>query len=397
MLKHASLFSGFGGFDLAAEWMGWENVFHCEWNEFLQRILNYYWKNAISYGDITRTNFIIHRGTIDVLTGGFPCQPFSLAGKRKGTEDERHLWPQMLRAIREIQPTYVVGENVYGIVNWDGGLVFDEVQTQLEAQGFEIIPVILPACAVNAPHRRDRVWFVAYSKNNGRRRRKNIERQMRERKLLPGEQKGSSLGNKTEGCGGKRIIADTSFNDGRNLCGQKTIERNEQSKINEFSNNSSSFTDTNTTPTEYSIQTGRNIATGLCQSDITNTTSKQSKRVETNQQPKTGEQKQGELGRGTGENDVTNTKCKGGIEILQNIQSQQPNGQSIDSFNERTDWSRFPTQPPICGGDDGLPSELDGVTFSHWREESIKGFGNAVVPQEVFEIFKCIQAHWESV
>lgn len=162
-MRHGSLFSGIGGFDLAAEWMGWENVFHCEWNEFGQKVLKYYWPNAISYGDITKTDFTIHRGQIDILTGGFPCQPYSLAGKRKGKEDERHLWPEMLRAIREIQPSWVVGENVPGIVNWSGGLVFHEVQTDLEAEGYEIFPVILPACATNAPHKRERTWFIAHT------------------------------------------------------------------------------------------------------------------------------------------------------------------------------------------------------------------------------------------
>jgi len=161
-MKHGSLFSGIGGFDLAAEWMGWENVFHCEWNEFGQKVLKYYWPKAISYEDITKTDFSIHRGEIDILTGGFPCQPYSMAGKRKGKEDERHLWPEMLRAIREIQPRWVVGENVFGLVNWSGGLVFHEVQADLEAAGYEVWPYVLPAAAVNAPHRRDRIWFVAY-------------------------------------------------------------------------------------------------------------------------------------------------------------------------------------------------------------------------------------------
>ena len=169
-MTHGSLFSGIGGFDVAAEWAGWENMFHCEWNEFGQRVLNYYWPKAISYGDITKTDFSIWRGRIDVLTGGFPCQPYSQAGKRLGKEDDRHLWPEMLRAIREIQPTWVVGENVFGIVNWNGGLVFDEVQANLEAEGYEVQAYVLPACAVNAPHRRDRVWFVAYSNINGQQR-----------------------------------------------------------------------------------------------------------------------------------------------------------------------------------------------------------------------------------
>jgi DNA (cytosine-5)-methyltransferase 1 len=162
-MTHGSLFSGIGGFDLAAEWIGWENKFHCEWNTFGQQVLKYYWPNSISYNDITKTDFTIHRGTIDILTGGFPCQPYSSAGKRLGKEDERHLWPEMLRAIREIQPRWVVGENVLGLVNWSDGLVFHEVQADLEAQGYEVQPYVLPAVSVNAPHRRDRVWFVAYS------------------------------------------------------------------------------------------------------------------------------------------------------------------------------------------------------------------------------------------
>ena len=166
-MTHGSLFSGIGGFDLAAEWMGWENVFHCEWNKFGQQVLHYYWPKAICYEDITKTDFSIHRGTIDILTGGFPCQPYSSAGKRLGKEDERHLWPEMLRAIGEIQPRWVVGENVRGLTNWNGGLVFDEVQSDLEAKGYEVLPFLLPACAVNAPHRRDRIWFVAYCDRNG--------------------------------------------------------------------------------------------------------------------------------------------------------------------------------------------------------------------------------------
>jgi DNA (cytosine-5)-methyltransferase 1 len=163
-MTHGSLFSGIGGFDLAAEWMGWENIFHCEWNPFGQKVLKYHFPNAISYEDITKTDFTIHRGRIDILTGGFPCQPYSMAGKRLGKEDERHLWPEMLRAIREIQPRWVVGENVFGLINWSGGLVFHEVQADLEAEGYEVQPYVLPAVSVNAPHRRDRVWFVAYSR-----------------------------------------------------------------------------------------------------------------------------------------------------------------------------------------------------------------------------------------
>ena len=162
-MKHGSLFSGIGGFDLAAEWMGWDNTFHCEWNEFGQKVLKHHFPKAISYDDITKTDFTIHRGRIDVLSGGFPCQPYSLAGKRQGKNDERHLWPHMLRAIREIKPNWVVGENVRGILNWNDGVVFEEVCAEMEDEGFEVLPFILPAASVNAPHQRYRVWFVAHS------------------------------------------------------------------------------------------------------------------------------------------------------------------------------------------------------------------------------------------
>jgi DNA (cytosine-5)-methyltransferase 1 len=166
-MRHGSLFSGIGGFDLAAQWMGWENVFHCEWNPFGQKVLHYYWPEAEQFTDITKSDFTKYANRIDILTGGFPCQPYSMAGKRLGKEDDRHLWPEMLRAIREVQPRWVVGENVLGLVNWSNGLVFHEVQADLENEGYEVQPYVLPAASVNAPHRRDRVWFVAYSNYKG--------------------------------------------------------------------------------------------------------------------------------------------------------------------------------------------------------------------------------------
>lgn len=168
-MKHGSLFSGIGGFDLTAEWMGWENVFHCEINKFCQKVLKYHFPNSVLYEDITKTDFSGWRGKINIVTGGFPCQPFSQAGKRKGKDDDRHLWPEMLRAIREIQPCWVVGENVPGLLNWRRGMVLAEIKADLEAAGFEVFPpVILPACGKNAPHRRDRLWIIAHNyKRNG--------------------------------------------------------------------------------------------------------------------------------------------------------------------------------------------------------------------------------------
>jgi DNA (cytosine-5)-methyltransferase 1 len=166
-MKHGSLFSGIGGFDLASEWMGWENVFHCEWMEFPRKVLDYYWPNADSHIDICKTDFKKYEGTIDIISGGFPCQPFSLAGKRKGTDDERYLWGEMLRAIQEIKPKFVIAENVFGITNIDGGLVFEQVCLDLETEGYEVQPFIIPAAAKNAPHRRDRCWFIGVRNATG--------------------------------------------------------------------------------------------------------------------------------------------------------------------------------------------------------------------------------------
>ena len=159
-MTHGSLFGGIGGFDLAAEWMGWENIFHCEWNKFGQKVLKHYWPKAISYENICTTDFSVHRGQIDILTGGFPCQPYSTAGKRLGKADERHLFPEMLRCIKEIKPRWIIGENVRGLVSWNGGMVFHEVYDDLEREGYEVLSFLIPAASVNAPHRRDRIWFV---------------------------------------------------------------------------------------------------------------------------------------------------------------------------------------------------------------------------------------------
>jgi DNA (cytosine-5)-methyltransferase 1 len=168
-MKHLDLFSGIGGFALAARWMNWETVQFVEIDKFCQKVLQKNFPNVPIHDDIKTFSGKELRGTVDILTGGFPCQPYSLAGKRKGKEDSRHLWPEMLRVIGEVQPTWIVGENVYGFVNWSGGLVFEEVQADLENKGYEVQSFILPACGINAPHRRDRVWIVAHALDSGHR------------------------------------------------------------------------------------------------------------------------------------------------------------------------------------------------------------------------------------
>lgn len=246
-MKHIGLFAGIGGFELAARWMGWNTIAWSEWDPFCQKVLSYHFPEAKGYGDIKQSDFTQYRGQCDILTGGFPCQPYSVAGKRLGKEDDRHLWPEMLRAIREIQPRWIVGENVRGLLSWNDGVVFEEVCSDLESEGYEVQAFIIPAAGVGAPHRRERVWIIANSHS-------------------------------------ARL--------------QETRTEQQTTRFEQYR----------------------------------------------------------ELG-------------------------------------EQRNWENFPAIPPICGGDDGLPSELDGITFPKWRKESIKAYGNAIVPQVAYQIFKAIELY----
>lgn len=322
---HASLFTGIRGFDEAADKAGWENVLHCEINDRLRQFSERINPNAKSYADITGTDFTIHRGRIYCLSGGFPCQPYSAAGKRKGKDDERHLWPHMLRAVREIQPPWVVGENVRGIINWNGGLVFNEVQADLEAEGYEVLPFLLPAAGINAPHERYRVWFVAfnaefyaaYADCNGYGDDNRCEK--------TGRQKGK---NKTSEEEWKRIWNFIRGND---------AER----------------------PSTYAGGSG----------------------------------------------------CK---ERHISGKSVQQAFSHRDSNDYENDWQNFPTQSPVCDGDDGLRAESlrafvrdhsDGVlteeeidsivqkAIGAGNREIIKGGGNAIVPGLALRIFNVINKY----
>ena len=175
-LTHLSLFSGIGGLDLAAEMVGFRTVGQCEWADYPTKVLEKHWPDVSRWRDIrTLTGGSFHENTglrtVDVISGGFPCQPFSVAGKRRGKEDDRYLWPEMLRVISELRPAWVVGENVAGIVN----MALDQVYADLENEGYAVQALIIPACAVDAPHRRDRCAIIGRrsvdAKHNGRGRR----------------------------------------------------------------------------------------------------------------------------------------------------------------------------------------------------------------------------------
>lgn len=304
---HASLFSGIGGAELAASWLGWNNVFHCEIQEFQRKVLEYWFPNSISYEDITKTDFTEWRERIDVLTGGFPCQPFSVAGKRKGAEDNRYLWTEMLRAIREIQPTWVVGENVNGLLSMvqpseevkmgstddlfeenyiyrtEQQFTIDAICEDLEYAGYSVQPFVIPACAVGAPHRRDRVWIIAHRTDTG----------------VEGVQQTGA-----DAVHGSVAAADTQCGGWNEVCND--------------------------------IQSGQ---------------SKRSK---------------------------SDSSCR-----------QQP----FALADEQGWWGNFPTQPPVCNRNDGLPFDIYYLTipFAQWRSKSIEALGNAWVPQVAYEIFKAIE------
>lgn len=308
-MTHASIFSGIGGAELAAAWMGWTNLFHCEIQDFPRQVLDYWFPDSISYGDITRTNFEQWNGKVDVLTGGFPCQPFSLAGQRRGADDNRYLWPEMLRAIREINPTWVVGENVTGIKTMvesceeikvgrtddlfeenyiyreESWFTLEKICEELNAAGYSVQPFVIPACAVGAPHRRDRIWIVAHHTDSG------IETMQQKRK---------------DGVSSSGISSNS-------LCfGSDEVHEE----------------------TQFQISDGeKSYCYGMQRND------------------------------------------------------------SCSFFQRGNSWENFPTQSPICRGNDGIPFDVDSLTisFARWRKESIKAYGNAWVPQVAFEIFKAIE------
>ena len=179
-MRHGSLFSGIGGFDLASEWMGWINIFQVENDPFCNTKLIKNFPNVKKYGDIKEFDGTEYRGTIDILTGGIPCQPFSVAGQRKGKDDPRWLWPEMFRVIREICPSWVIVENPPGIIS----LALEDICTSLESEAYEVQPFIIPSASIGAWDKRDRVWIIAYNNKWCRQKyRLQARRQMPEREI----------------------------------------------------------------------------------------------------------------------------------------------------------------------------------------------------------------------
>lgn len=159
-LTHGSLFTGIGGFDLAAHWSGIETLWQVEKDKFCQNLLNRHFPETPLFDDVREVGQSELK-PVSIISGGFPCQPFSHAGKRKGQTDDRYLWPEMLRIVKELQPNYVIGENVPGIIT----MALDEVLDSLENEGYHNEVFVLPACGIGAWHKRDRVWIISYRKD----------------------------------------------------------------------------------------------------------------------------------------------------------------------------------------------------------------------------------------
>jgi DNA (cytosine-5)-methyltransferase 1 len=330
-MTHGSLFSGIGGFDLAAQWMGWENLFHCEWNPFGQRVLHHYWPDAECFTDITKSDFTSYANRIDVLSGGFPCQPYSSAGKRLGKEDNRHLWPQMLRAIGEVRPRWVVGENVSGLLNWNEGMVLAEIKADLESLGYKVFtPLHIGAVSVNAPHRRMRVWIVAHASSQS---------------FKP------CTGQKREECCSKR----------RELRGEFTAVSEKQ-----LTPDSSLLQRDSQRPEELNSGPGRDALSNA---------------------ERTGSE--GDAAYATSSRLQASGTKRNGREDSKGSESAE----YVKEGSKNNNWLNFPTQSPVCSRNDGLSARLSGISFPKHRNESIKAYGNAIVPQVAYQIFKAIREY----
>ena len=414
--------------------MGWQNLFHCEIQEFPRKVLQYWFPNSESYEDITKTDFHQWQGKVDVLTGGFPCQPFSLAGRRKGADDNRYLWPQMLRAIRQIHPTWVVGENVAGIKTMvescqvtqmgrtddlfeenyiyreESRFTLDKICADLEAEGYSVQPIVIPACSVGAPHRRDRVWIVARrisatpsnpNSSNDNRRSEEIQGKSQKERLSerndirkPGFTSDvlghiahtQCDGYSSQGHGNQRAREKKS-KEGQDRP-QPGVRRHGSSKTSSYSNShrqrrrankQKSITECSRSSNLGTRRSKRLASHAYCNGDKTLQPSERTDRL-------------------SGFPLSPHSKCNRWSQKYNDNgffeEPQQGESQSSGADSPQSRWRNFPTQSPVCRGNDGIPFDVDSLTisFPKWRQESIKAYGNAWVPQVAYEIFRAIEA-----
>jgi DNA (cytosine-5)-methyltransferase 1 len=348
MLTQLELFAGIGGFGLAGHWAGIETVCQVEIDLFCQKVLQKNFPNAKRYADVKKFDGKPWRGTVDIISGGFPCQPYSSAGKRLGKEDERHLWPEMLRIIREVRPRWIVGENVFGLVNWSGGMVFDEVQSDLESEGYEVQAFVLPAAAVNAPHRRDRVWFVAYAGDNG-----SVTSKVRQG-MGKGNDRDKARENKAE-----QFTRRSGEDAGAiaNTTNSALHIRHEFAKIRGRKNEAEQ------------VGMGCNVAANTAQTN--------------SEQPVSARTRRDGIAGGSVWNAANTTKGGGSSGTQDKI--GKLGRQRFNKHDKRITWNEATSEPALCGVDDGVSAGLDKN-----RNKRIGALGNAIVPQVAYQIFKSI-------
>ncbi len=430
-MNHASLFSGIGGAEVAASMMGWQNLFHCEIQEFPRKVLDYWFPNSESYEDITKTDFTKWHGKVDVLTGGFPCQPFSLAGRRKGADDNRYLWPQMLRAIRQIHPTWVVGENVAGIKTMvescqvtqmgrtdylfeenhlyreESRFTLDKICADLEAEGYSVQPLVIPACAIGAPHRRDRVWIIAHRSGQ---RAETVQQEGQDGICSARPSTHTQCdGHSPQGHGNQRARAKKSKK--RKNRPQSRSRRHGSGKTSTYTlqhrrhevhqDHQSQFPDgarSNSLGGQWSssysygnggktLQPSEGTERTGCKRDV---------------QPKersTSPEWTDRLSRlQRHDAHAISERLEGMYQSWGEESERKCVWRDFARHCEEGHWKHFPTQSPVCRGNDGIPFDVDSLTisFPKWRQESIKAYGNAWVPQVAYEIFRAIEAEEEN-
>ncbi len=335
MLTHLSLFTGIGGLDLAAEWAGFKTVGQCEWADYPTKVLEKHWPDVPRWRDIhelSARDFIqrtgIRPGELTALSGGFPCQPFSVAGNQRGKEDDRYLWPQMLRVISELHPAYIIGENVPGILH----IAADDVCEDLEREGYEVGIFDYEAAAVGAPHRRERFLFVAHA-------RCSLRQGIIQQGKHEAENSSRDAYKTQQSCCSSEFLAYT-YGD-RSLQG-KSKERSTESRFKAFARSSVS---------------GENVA-------YTNNTGLQGWERESVQEC-TGER----LTRQSGTH-VSHSEMRG-------KQFEQPGRGETRRSGSGGWWS---VEPNVGRVANGVPSRVD----------RLKCLGNAVVPYQAYPIFKAI-------
>lgn len=363
-MNHLDLFSGIGGFSIALEKVGFKTVAFCEREPYCKLLLQKHWKGVKIYDDIKTIKGEDIEEPIDILTGGFPCQPYSVAGKQKGTDDDRYLWPEMFRVIKEVKPTFVIAENVRGIINIQDGMVFETVCSDLESEGFEVQPFNIPAAGVNAPHKRERVWIVGYSEHNG-----SLTSKIKRgnNKIDAGTKKGTNTTLEPERTSG-RTNNEIMENTRRTLRqGSKFSEENEneigKENANKFERSSSSRTydvaDSNTGNVETGRERQREIRENNKEEGQSNNVTSSSKVM-------------------------ANTKSEQGDTKHNGKESREVSEQEQSESRGSRSWTlreaSWISEPDVGRVVNGVPG----------RTHRLKGLGNAIVPKIAEEIGKAI-------